>query len=321
MLARLSYLALLLLFLQPTLYGQSVRAVANTDSVSVGDVFEYRMILQQSQENDRIIYPDTALFPPTVELRNRQQFKISAFADSVVYHFQFFGYEDVLIPPLPVILIAGGDTAIVHTNAVTLSFKALVAEGDTSLKPLKPVFSFPRVWWPWLLAALLLAAFLIWWFKFREVPEPAPAAPVPEIIPFNDPHEELQRTLKAIKEQYPNLAMLRDFKPYYSDISDALRLYFERLYLIPALESTSRELLRYLDAYGVDEVMSDLTRRVLNKSDLVKFAKFTPTADDAIATYELAAEFLQRAEQADARRIARMKKKHDEQYGIKQEEA
>lgn len=320
MLSRLSFLGLLLLFLQPTLYGQSVRAGASTDSVSAGDVFQYRMILQQNQEYDRIVYPDTALFPPTIELRNRQQFKTSAFADSVVYHFQFFGNEDVFIPSLPVILISGSDTSTVYTNSVALSYKALVAEGDTSIKPLKPVFSFPRVWWPWLIAALLLAAFLVWWFKFREKAEPAPAAPMPEIIPFNDPHEELHRTLKTIKEQYPNLAIVRDFKPYYSDISDALRLYFERLYLIPALESTSRELLRYLDAYGVDDIMTDLTRRILNKSDLVKFAKFTPTPDDAIATYELAAEFLQRAEQADARRIARMKKKHDEQYGIEQEE-
>ena len=293
--------------------GQSVRTHVNTDSVSVGDVFQYSLILQLDAEYNKIQYPDTVLFPPAVELTSRQQFRLSSFSDSTTYHLQFFGTEDVRIRPLPVHLISENDTTTLYTEPVTLFFKPLVAEGDTTLKPMKPNFAFPRPWWPWILAALAIAAFLVWWFKFKKEPEPKPAKPQPKYVPFQDPLVELENTLQTIRTEH-DISETRDFKSYYSSISDAIRKYFEDLYLIPALESTTRELVRYLDAYGADDEMNALTRRILNKADLVKFAKFTPTLDDAQSTYQLAIDFVDRARVADSTRISRMREKYEEQF-------
>ncbi len=292
---------------------QTIRTHVNTDSITIGGTFEYALTVHLDQEYERIQFPDSGLFPTSIELLNRKQYKLSDFSDSLVYNLQYFGINDVIIPPLPVTIFTANDSVALQTESVFIPFKTVVAEGDTTLRPLKPNFAFPRPWWPWILAGILLAGFLIWWFKFRDQKPEKEPQPEPEIAPFYNPLKQLERRLLDIK-QTSNIAQAKDFKSFYSEIGDALRAYFEELYEIPALECTSRELLRYLDAYGVDDKLTGYTRNILNEADLVKFAKFTPSLDSAWKTHEEALKFLNRAKETDAARIARKKAKYDEQF-------
>lgn len=292
------------------LHAQNVKTGVSTDSVTAGEIFEYSLLLQLDQEYQRVEFPDTNLLPPSVELIDRHQFKRSEFSDSLVYNLQYFGNEDLRIPPLTVTLFAEGDSTILYTEPVTLYFKTVVAEGDTTFKPMKPNYTFPRLWWPWVLVGLILAAFLVWWFRYREKPKKEEATE-PVIEPFYNPLEELETRLVSLKSN-TDLPETKNFKAFYSEISDAIRAYYEDLYNIPALESTSGELLRYLDVYGVDETLTEATRKVLRGADLVKFAKYTPTLDDAWKTYGHAVTFLERAKQADEVKIRRLKRTYDE---------
>lgn len=314
-----SLIILILLFFSVNIYAQTVRTNIDTDSISIGDTFRYSLIIQQDQEYQRIEFPDTSSFPPSVELIDRQQFKLSEFSDSLIYNLQYFGNKDLSLPEMPVTFYSEEDTIQLRTDPVLLFFKSVVAEGDTTLKPMKPNFTFPRPWWPWILAGLLLAAFLIWWYKFREEPEEAESKPQIEIKPFNNPIKELEKNLLNIKKD-SDIAETKNFKRFYSEIGDAIRTYFEELYKIPALESTSTELLRYLDAYGVDDTMTEKTRVILRKADLVKFAKFTPTLEDAWETFDHAIEFMERAKLADSARISRLKVKYEAQFKPKASE-
>lgn len=304
---------LILLIFSSGIYAQSVRTHIDTDSISIGDTFEYSLIIQQDQEYQRITFPDTSSFPPSVEIIDRQQFKLSQFTDSLIYNLQYFGNKDLNIPELTVTFYSESDTIQTQTEPVLLYFKTVVAEGDTTLKPLKPNFTFSRPWWPWIVIGLILASFLLWWFKFRKEPEEPETEPKMEIKPFYNPIKELEKSLITIKKE-SNIAETKDFKLFYSKVGDAIRTYFEELYKIPALESTSSELIRYLDAYGVDDTMSEKTRIILRKADLVKFAKFTPTLDDAWNTYDHAIEFMERAKLADSARISRLKAKYEAQF-------
>lgn len=301
---------LVMFFCVLPLQAQTVQTNITTDSVTAGEVFEFSLLVQLDQEYQRIAFPDTNAFPPSVEVVDRHQFKRSEFSDSLIYNLQYFGNEDLRIPPLTVTLFSEDDSTVIYTDPVNIYFKTVVAEGDTTLKPMKPNFAFPRPWWPWILAGLLLAVFLTWWFFFREEPEEEEVSE-PIIEPFYDPLEALEQRLQALKTD-TDLPKTKDFKTFYSELSDAIRAYYEDLYHIPALESTSGELLRYLDAYGVDETLVENTRNVLRGADLVKFAKFTPTLDDAWKTYDDAIEFLERAKQIDEVKIRRLKREYDE---------
>lgn len=302
-----------------TLVAQSLQTHVDSDSIRIGDIFHYSLTLQLDQEYTSISFPDTSAFPSSLDLNERQRFRLSEFSDSVSYRFQYFGNNDIQLPSIPVRLYSDNDSTTLYSQPVTLFFKSVVAEGDTTFKSMKPNFLFPRPWWPWILAAVALLGFLIWWFNYRNQTEDEEKSTKPTIEPFYNPLEELESTLITIKKD-TRIAETKDFKTFYSEVGDAIRQYFEDLYNIPALESTSTELLRYLEAYGVDDILIDKTRIVLRKADLVKFAKFTPTLDDAWDTYDTALDFLERAKLTDSGRITRLKAEYNEQFKLESSE-
>jgi hypothetical protein len=292
---------------------QTSRASSSTDSISVGELFEISIKLQYNQPYDRFIYPDSSAFPDVIEWLSTQQFRLTDFSDSLVYHLQFFAGQDITLPPFRIGLVSAGDTSFIFTNPVNLYFKSVLPSEDAELKPLKPIFSFSRIHWAWFVIIAALIAAAVWaYLTLRSKPEEQ----IKEVVttePFVSPLAELEITLKALRDDY-DLAQTKDFKYFYTTISDSIRQYYEVLYNIPALESTSRELFRYLDAFGVDHEMIKTTRKVLNRSDMVKFAKFTPTLDDAWKTYQTAIDFLDRARLIDASRISRMRSEYESQF-------
>ncbi|MDR9416104.1 MAG: hypothetical protein RI564_07460 [Gracilimonas sp.] len=292
---------------------QTLRTHVSTDSVSVGELFTYSISLKLDQEYETILLPDTSAFPPAIELIERKQFRVTEFSDSISYKFQYFDNEDLQIPAQTIQLYTNTDSVALQSEPLTLYFRNVVASGDTTLKPMQPNFAFPRAWWPWILAALLLAGFLFWWFVYREKHPETEPEPEKEIKPFYNPLEALEEKLDHVKDS-SDIAVTKDYKEFYSEIGDAIRAYFEELYNIPALESTSRELLRYLEAFGVDDTLHEKTRIILRKADLVKFAKFTPTLDDAWSTYDEAVEFLKRAQDVDSARVRRLRAKYNAQF-------
>lgn len=292
---------------------QRVEDYITSDSLQVGDTFTFTITLSKDQPYDQIIFPDTANFPDDVELLDLRRFKVTDFKDSLVYNLQFFGTDDASIDRLPVHLINGTDTTTLYTTPAPLRFKsAITGEQDEQFKPFKPIFDFARMWWPWLVGGLALI--LIAWYLYRKYqqrepkPEPKPTEPPP---PFVDPIEELDQAITDLKSD-ETLTQKRDFKTFYIKLGDAIRNYFERLYEIPALELTSREILQEMNSMAVDRELIDATRKVLNEADMVKFAKFTPTLDQAHRALEKAQNFVERARSIDRQRVERMRKRHED---------
>lgn len=288
------------------------------DSLTAGEVFWISLKIQLDQTYDKVIFPDSTIFPETIEWLGMRQYRITDFADSISYRLQFFANQDVILPPFEVGLVLSGDTTYISTNSSFLFFKSVLTSEDAELKPLKPIFAFSQ--FPWILTFIILMVLLAIFLAYR-VFNNKKEVPVIKYVPaaaFQDPLDELEKTLIHLKTGY-NLPQTKDFKFFYSSLSDSIRKYFEDLYNIPALESTSRELLRYLDAFGVDHEMIKSTRTILNKSDMVKFAKFTPTLDDAWDCYHESMNFLDRARLIDASRISR--KRTEYETSIAEEEA
>ena len=296
-----------------TAVAQTGKASSSTDSITAGEVFRISITTQLNQDYSRVIYPDSSSFPPVLEYYEATQYKITDFADSVTYRVQFFGNEDIILPPFEIALVNGADTSYIFTNPVPLYFKTVLPSEDAELQPMKPIFLFSN--FPWALALISLAVLLAIWFTYRTLTK-KPEEPVQQkavYIPFLSPLKELETTLSYLRTEY-ELADTRDFKFFYSSLSDSVRKYYEDLYNIPALESTSRELLRFLDAFGVDVEMIKATRTILNKSDMVKFAKYEPTLDSAWECYQETVNFKDRAGLVDASRISRKRTEYEQQF-------
>ncbi len=299
---------------------QNVAVSTSTDSLTVGEVFDYSIKIAGNEQYNKVIFPDSTHFRnDNLEFMGQSRFKLSNYADSINYSLQFFANKDIHIAPLPVKVITGLDTATVFTPAKLLHFKSVLsAENDEDLAPIKPIFNFKSSWFKYLLILLIFAAIAYFLYrKFKNRPEPVEAKP--KTIPkFINPLKELGNSLEYIKKSHSS-TVNRDFKQFYSDLSDAIRLYYEQTYNIPAMESTTREVIRFVDAFAVNIDMADETRFILLEADMVKFANVKPSLDQSNQAMGRAEKFYELAKMYDLIRINRLKQKFDEEHAIETE--
>ncbi|MEX1189706.1 MAG: hypothetical protein WED33_10645 [Bacteroidia bacterium] len=179
------------------------------------------------------------------------------------------------IPSLPFGFVTGSDTQKVYTDP--LSFSILTVPVDTTLA-IKDVYGIVDVpfeigeYIPWIVGGLVLLAILIagiYLYLNKRKPAQLQEKKV-VVIPWQFALEELERIEKESVWKSGKL------KLYYSEISDNVRTYFENQFDIPALESTTEEILIQIKQRSWDENVIAETKELLVLSDLVKFAKESP---------------------------------------------
>jgi len=121
-----------------------------------------------------------------------------------------------------------------------------------------------------------LAVILYFIFRKKEKKE----VPKVNIAPIK---EALQR-LKELDEK--QLLQQNKIKIYYSELTDIVRTYIEKDINIPALESTTNELIETINDFnessklGISKETIQQLKEVLQSADLVKFAKSKPIIEE-----------------------------------------
>lgn len=302
--------------LQPAV-GQQIETLVSVDSLQIGDPFEIVLLVNTSQAFPDFTIPEKP-YGEGIGFIDRRRFKTGTYRDSVIYRLQYFSISDTVLPGIPVDFYGAGRDTTVRSARIPLFFASVLPNSETDqveLRPLKPNFAFAMPLWLILLIAMgvLVAALTGWgvwrWWKGRE-PE---AAPEPMVMAeFEHPIEVLKAALDGLDSQCSRLEAA-DFDGFYVELGNAIRAYIERVYEIQALEMTSSELLRALDAYRAQASMIQSTRAVLAEADLVKFAKYTPTREMAAFAVGRARDFLRTAQVEDRFRIERMREAHLEE--------
>lgn len=117
------------------------------------------------------------------------------------------------------------------------------------------------------------------------------------------PNEEEKSLFELANEKLENLNSLDpnsqiEFKEYYTILIDIFREYLESQIKIPAMESTSKELilrinlLRDSGNYNFEKSKISKLESLFTKSDLVKFAKSLPTKSDIKNDLDIISDFI-----------------------------
>lgn len=307
-------------FLLATVKGivaQQLHTYIDTDSVSVGDRITYTIVFNGTYNS--ITYPDESQFEPEFEWINRERYQLSERRDSLVYHLQFFGTDDLTITRKAVHISSDvGDTTL-YTVEIPLRFKSVLDEGDADFRPFKPIFDFARNWFLVILLIIFIAIFLYFlfkWYQNREKPNDEIIDPFTPPDPFINPLDQLNQELSDLSNTSV-LSTFDDYERFYVRLGDAIRSYLKCVYSIKALEMTTREI---LDALHRDIASPDIiamSRKVLNEADMVKFANFQPTDDQVKSALKKGLSFAETAAIVDNEKIRYMKYKYEELHGIR----
>lgn len=140
----------------------------------------------------------------------------------------------------------------------------------------------------WILAVIIVLAiggFVFYMMKKKKNPFAAPAPkPVP---PYEKAIDELSR-LRAEK-----LCEQGKEKEFYTRLTDILRIYLNGRFGINAMEMTSTQIRRVLEANEETRLSKENLERVLETADFVKFAKVRPLPDDNVRAFNSAMQFVE----------------------------
>jgi hypothetical protein len=129
----------------------------------------------------------------------------------------------------------------------------------------------------WLIPILIVLGVILYFIFRKKIKKEAPKVYVAPIL------EALNR-LKELDEK--QLLQQNKIKIYYSELTDIVRTYIEKDINIPALESTTNELIDTINDFnessklGISKETIQQLKEVLESADLVKFAKSKPLVDE-----------------------------------------
>ncbi len=262
----------------------------STDSVAIGERFTVSLVAEHGPETD-VSFPapdvGAALFEDLEVIRRsavqERRRRAGRRVDSVAYEMTTFALDSVRVPALPVQVDAGQDTTIQSAPARTVTVVSVVGPDAKGIHGMAPLASFPRPWWTWALLALagtgLLAGLLYLWRRRRgEAPETMSRQPRPG--EDQTAYEAATSWIRQLEESY-DLSDPDAVKPFYVELSNALRVYLARELGVSALERTTREVVEILEHRpDVPTEAKNRVQAVLQLSDLVKFADVRPSIED-----------------------------------------
>jgi len=280
--------AVLSLLLLPV-KGQLVRVNSDvsSDSIMIGDQIEYTLRVEADNEVDIMMPEIRDTLSKSLEVISQLYSDTSTTGGRTViergYTITGFDAGSQIVPSQVVLYRSAGMVDTARSMPLIIQVYAPAVDTSEQIKPIKPPINTPltlREVLPWAaagLGGLLITGVVVWllmkYFKRKKDPEGL------TFRPLEPAHVIAFRELDRLKEEKIwNKGMVKE---YYTRLTEITRHYIERQFEIPAMESTTEEI---LGAFRIvnqeDNLLDEILKELLELADLVKFAKEDPMPVD-----------------------------------------
>jgi len=275
---RSSVFGLLTLF---TLLTQAqVTVQADTTKIRIGEQIQLKYIVDKQ---DGVQFPNKLALDSLQKMEVVKSFNVDTINNKLIKKYALTSFDSGQYElPAQLINIQGKKY---QTKPITIDVSTVAV--DTTKQKLFPIKAiqhqkldlkdYARNYW-WLLLLLPIIGFAIWWFFIRK--KPTEEERIAKIPPFEMAVQQLEQLDKKLLWQNNKT------KEYYSELTDILRNYIEKEFKVPAMESTTGELISALKKFknesGIDIPKKTILKLkdLLKEADLVKFAKSKPYAEE-----------------------------------------
>lgn len=298
------YITLILLLSSSSIFAEEkglieVSAEVDTSIITIGDRINYSIIIDR-QKDLRIARPGEGLNLGMFEIKDYNFPEAMILDDRVIERFDFsisvYDTGKYAIPPFPVAyFLQPTDTvfSIIEAPAIDIFVQSvLTGEDAAELRDVKAPLDVPFNYFFWIIVitVVVLVALSIW-FIFYLIKKRREKGYL--FTPPTPPRPAHQIALEALDELYASdLVEQKSFKEFFSRLSQILRVYLEGRFYFSAMEETSAEILAELQKHVEQEDLNIAMQQVLSLSDLVKFAKYKPHADEIDPAKEQAKIFV-----------------------------
>jgi len=255
-----------------------VSTKTDTTTIKIGEQIQFKIAVQ---EKENVVFPKLKL-DSLNKIEVVESLPIDTIKNILEKKYLITSFDSgQYVLPKQLVLINNKQffTDSLLINVATVKVDTL----KQKMFPIKSIKKEPKtfddykhlLWW---LIPILIVLGVILYFIFRKkIKKEAPKVYVAPIL------EALNR-LKELDEK--QLLKQNKIKIYYSELTDIVRTYIEKDINIPALESTTNELIDTINDFnessklGISKETIQQLKEVLQSADLVKFAKSKPIVDE-----------------------------------------
>jgi len=265
----------------------SVESILSSDSLMIGEQINYTLRVDAASELElRLPLIQDTLSSSLEVISPISSDTISMEGRMVIeqaYIITGFESGSQIVPSQEVIYMRGGLIDTARSMPLIINVYDPVVDTSQQIKPIKPPITTPvsfKEVLPWAgagLGGLLIVGAAIWmirrYLKRMRDPEGFTKKPLDpaHVIAFRD--------LDRLKEE--KIWTKGEVKHYYTRLTEITRHYIERLYDIPAMESTTEEIIQsFRRANPEDQMLDEILKELLELADLVKFAREDPLPVD-----------------------------------------
>lgn len=274
------YISLLILLLCTTIFAQQKRVVTSIDTTKNKIGAEFKLTIKTDVDTlSKVVFPklknigalEVIQSYPIDTVKNNDRYELIK-----KYGLTQFDSGKYSVPSIKILI----NNKPYYTDSLKVEVANVVV--DTlkqkmyDIKDIIPVENTLGDWWKYLLALAILGgigALIYWYIKKQQKKK------IEEDV-YKTPIERATNLLNDLEKK--ELWQKGEVKEYYSELTDIARNYIEEAIEIPAMESTTSELILGLRAASVKKKMTvsqetiENLERVLKQADLVKFAKSKP---------------------------------------------
>lgn len=270
----------LLLLISTTIFAQQKRVETSIDTTKNKIGAEFKLTLKTSVDTlSKVVFPNLKSFG---KLEVIQSYAVDTVKNNDRYELikkyglTQFDSGRYVIPGVKILI---NDKAYLSDSIAVEVANVQVDTLKQKMYDIKDIQSANDTignWWKYLLGLVVvlgIGAGIYWYLKNKQKKK------IEEEI-YKTPIEKATSLLNNLEKK--ELWQKGEIKEYYSELTDIARNYIEEAIEIPAMESTTSELIAGLRAASVKKKMTlspetiENLERVLKQADLVKFAKSKP---------------------------------------------
>lgn len=276
----------------------SLEAKVDKSKITIGDLIQYSIVVTRDA-NVTIEMPELGANLGAFEIRDYKDPDPEKRKGEIIqrreYTVSTYDIGDYEIPPVIVRYNVAGDSTWkeLATETIKITVASVKPSEAGDIRDIKPPLELERDWKRIIRFAvagviILLIAFLIFYFikRRKEGKSLIPRWEKPKL----PPHEIALNDLNQLLEE--QLLEQGAIKAFYIRISEIIRRYVEGRFFIVAIEMTSPQLIDAMQEAEVEENQVQLLEDFLFQCDLVKFAKYFPTAEEHQAVIDQAFHFI-----------------------------
>ncbi|WP_111706949.1 hypothetical protein [Lutibacter citreus] len=256
----------------------TVSISTDTTFIRIGEQIQYKISVN---ETDNVVFPELKL-DSLGKVEVVESFKTDTLKNKFEKRYLLTSFDSgqFIIPQQQVLVNSKKyltDSLLINVVSVKVDTTKQKMYLIKSIKREPKTYDDYKYLWWWIIPILLLFAAILY-FIFRKKIIKA----IPKV--YVAPIQEAMNRLKELDEK--ELLKQNKVKIYYSELTDIVRTYIEKDIKIPALESTTNELVETIVDFnessklGISKETIKQLKEVLQSADLVKFAKSKPIIEE-----------------------------------------